>query len=161
MKETFIDPLLHPFSLSSLSPQSSSPRTGAPLNDSRNYDKYLRTRPSESLDYLPIASGFLPSVQSIKHEETSETSDDGLDYDFVEGSHFKQSYKSTDPPPVHLTTLSQSGRCGLLPILSLESSFPSCVTYRQNPPNLPLKEQLEHKELRCYRGPRRVPPLNL
>jgi hypothetical protein len=96
MKETFIDPLLHPFSIS-VSPQPGTPYPGTTLGDFKDYDKYLHTRPSESLEHLPIASRFLsspvggrsttPAPPTTKHKETPhpEISDDGLDDDIAKG----------------------------------------------------------------------------
>ena len=61
MKETFIDPLLHPFSATPASPQPSTQRPGTSLGDFKDYDEYLSTRPSESLERFPIASRFISS----------------------------------------------------------------------------------------------------
>ena len=57
MKETFIDPLLHPYS----TPSPTSPA----------YDDFPAESPRESIDYLPIASRFL-SPTPFRSESPSE-----------------------------------------------------------------------------------------
>jgi hypothetical protein len=124
MKETFIDPLLHPFSSASASPQPSTPHPGTSLGDFRDYDEYLRARPSESLDNLPIASRFIsspvpgqsstPAPQSTKREETShpEISDDDIDDDLTKGFASKQNAKHNHPHSPYNTTANRPGRNG-------------------------------------------------
>ena len=56
MKETFIDPLLHPFSPSLVSPQSNTPRSTTLPDDSRDHDGHSDPRPAESSGQLSIAS---------------------------------------------------------------------------------------------------------
>lgn len=130
MKETFIDPLLHPFSSTSTSPQPSTPHPGTSLGDFRDYDEYLRTRPSESLERLPIASRFLsspvagrsttPAPQTTKREETPhpEISDDDVDDDLAKGFSSKQNAKHNHPRSPYNTTTNRSGRNGEVPFPS-------------------------------------------
>ena len=130
MKETFIDPLLHPFSSTCASPQPSTPHPGTSLGDFRDYDEYLRARPSESLENLPIASRFLsspvagqsttPAPQSTKREETPhpEISDDDIDDDLAKGFASKQNAKHNHPRSPYNTTVNRSGRNGEVPFPS-------------------------------------------
>ena len=130
MKETFIDPLLHPFSSTSASPQPSTPHPGTSLGDFRDYDEYLRARPSEVLENLPIASRFLsspvagrsttPAPQSTKREETPhpEISDDEVEEDLAKGFASKQNAKHSHPRSPYNTTANRSGRNGEVPFPS-------------------------------------------
>ena len=130
MKETFIDPLLHPFSSTSTSPQPSTPHPGTSLGDFRDYEEYLRARPSESLENLPIASRFLsspvagrsttPTPQSTKREETPhpEISDDDIDEDLAKGFSSKQNAKHNHPRSPYNSTTNRSGRNGEVPFPS-------------------------------------------
>jgi hypothetical protein len=130
MKETFIDPLLHPFSSTSVSPQPSTPHPGTSLGDFRDYEEYLRARPSESLERLPIASRFLsspvagqpttPAPQPTKREETPhpEISDDDVDDDLAKGFSSKQNAKHNHPRSPYNTTANRSGRNGEVPFPS-------------------------------------------
>lgn len=130
MKETFIDPLLHPYSSTSASPHPSTPHPGTSLGDFKDYDEYLRTRPSESLERLPIASRFLsspvagrsttPAPQSTKREETPhpEISDDEVDDDLAKGFSSKQNSKLNHPRSPYNTTANRSGRNGEVPFPS-------------------------------------------
>jgi hypothetical protein len=139
MKETFIDPLLHPFSASPASPQPSTPHPGTSLGDFKDYDEYLRTRPSESLERLPIASRFLsspvegqsttPTPPSAKREETPhpEISDDDVDDDLAKGFASKQNAKHNHPRSPYNTTANRSGRNGEVP-------FPSRSHHSLPPP---------------------------
>jgi hypothetical protein len=139
MKETFIDPLLHPFVSTSVSPQPSTPHPGTSLGDFRDYDEYLRTRPSESLERLPIASRFLaspvagrsttPAPQSTRREETPhpEISDDDVDEDLNKGFSSKQNSKHNHPRSPYNTTANRSGRNGEVP-------FPSRSHHSLPPP---------------------------
>ena len=139
MKETFIDPLLHPFSTTSTSPQPSTPHPGTSLGNFRDYDEYLRTRPTESLENLPIASRFLaspvagqsttPVPPSTKREETPhpEISDDDVDEDLAKGFSSKQAAKHNHPRSPYNTTANRSGRNGEVP-------FPSRSHHSLPPP---------------------------
>jgi len=139
MKETFIDPLLHPFSATSTSPQPSTPHPGTSLGDFKDYDEYLSTRPSESLEHLPIASRFLsspvpgqsatPAPQSTKREETPhpEISDDDIDDDLAKGFSSKQNAKHNHPRSPYNTVSNRSGRNGEVP-------FPSRSHHSLPPP---------------------------
>ena len=130
MKETFIDPLLHPFSTTCSSPLSGTPRPGTSLGDFKDYDEYLRTRPSESLEHLPIASRFLASPVSgrsatpapplTKREETPhpEISDDDVDNDLARGYSSKQNAKHNHPRSPYNTITNRSGRNGEVPFPS-------------------------------------------
>lgn len=130
MKETFIDPLLHPFSSTSTSPQPSTPHPGTSLGDFRDYDEYLRARPSEFLENLPIASRFLsspvaggsatPAPHSTKREETPhpEISDDDYDDDLAKGFSSKQNARHNHPRSPYNTTANRSGRNGEVPFPS-------------------------------------------
>lgn len=139
MKETFIDPLLHPFSSASASPQPSTPHPGTSLGNFRDYDEYLRTRPSESLENLPIASRFLsspvggrsttPAPLPTKREETPhpEISDDDVDDDLTKAFSSKQAAKHNHPRSPYNTTTSRSGR-------NAEVPFPSRSHHSLPPP---------------------------
>ena len=139
MKETFIDPLLHPFSTASTSPQPSTPHPGTSLGNFRDYDEYLRARPSESLENLPIASRFLvspvagrsttPAPPSAKREEMPhpEISDDDVDDDLAKGFSSKQAAKHNHPRSPYNTTANRSGRNGEVP-------FPSHSHHSLPPP---------------------------
>jgi hypothetical protein len=138
MKETFIDPLLHPFS-TSISPQPGTPYPGTSLGDFKDYDEYLRTRPSESLEHLPIASRFLsspvggrsttPAPPTTKREETPhpEISDDEIDDDIAKGYSSKQNAKHNHPRSPYNTVANRSGRNGEVP-------FPSRSHHSLPPP---------------------------
>ena len=130
MKETFIDPLLHPFSSTSVSPQPSTPHPGTSLGEFRDYDEYLQARPSESLERLPIASRFLSSPvpgasatsssQTTKREETPhpEISDDDIDDDLAKGFSSKLNTKHNHPRSPYNTIANRSGRNGEVPFPS-------------------------------------------
>ena len=136
MKETFIDPLLHPFSATPTSPLSTTPHPGTSLGDFKDYDEYLRTRPSESLERLPIASRFLaspvagksatPAPAPAKREETPhpEISDDDIDDDMARGYASKQNAKHNHPRSPYNTTANRSGRNGEVPFPSSHHSLP-------------------------------------
>ena len=136
MKETFIDPLLHPFSAASTSPQ---PYPGSSLGDYKDYDEYLRTRPAESLEHLPIASRFLsspvggrsatPAPPLTKREETPhpEISDDDVDDDLAKGFSSKQNAKHSHPRSPYNTTANRPGR-------NAEVPFPSRSHHSLPPP---------------------------
>ena len=138
MKETFIDPLLHPFSTSS--PQPYTPQPGTSLGDFKDYDEYLRTRRSESLEHLPIASRFLsspvggqsttPVPPPTKREEIPhpEISDDDID-DLAKGFSSKQTAKHSHPRSPYNTTTNRSGRNG-----NGEVPFPSHSHHSLPPP---------------------------
>ena len=138
MKETFIDPLLHPFSTST-SPLPTSPQPGTSLGDFKDYDEYLRTRRSESLEHLPIASRFLsspvggrsatPAPQPTKREETPPPgiSDDDVDDDPAKGLPSKQTAKHSHPRSPYNTGANRSGRNGEVP-------FPSRSHHSLPPP---------------------------
>jgi len=139
MRETFIDPLLHPFSTISTSPQPSTPHPGTALGDFKDYDEYLRTRPSESLEHLPIASRFLsspvggrsttPAPPSTKREEAPhpEISDDDVDDDLAKGFSSKQNAKHNHPRSPYNNNANRSGRNGEVP-------FPSRSHHSLPPP---------------------------
>ncbi|KAI0737669.1 hypothetical protein BC629DRAFT_1717829 [Irpex lacteus] len=63
MKETFIDPLLHPYS----TPSPTSP----------TYDEFQVDSPRESIDYLPIASRFLSPTPFRSETPSEDTHKDG------------------------------------------------------------------------------------
>ncbi len=63
MKETFIDPLLHPYS----TPSPTSP----------TYDEFQVESPRESIDYLPIASRFLSPTPFRSETPSEDTHKDG------------------------------------------------------------------------------------
>ena len=129
MKETFIDPLLHPFSTSTFA-LPTPPQPGTSLGDFRDYDEYLRTRRSESLEHLPIASRFLsspvggrsatPAPQPTKREETPhpEISDDDVEDDPTKGLPSKQTAKHSHPRSPYNTGANRSGRNGEVPFPS-------------------------------------------
>lgn len=77
MKETFIDPLLHPFSTSPPLPFPSSPPLGA------DYDYYRNdspAAPAESLDDLPpIAARFMSPTPSLGHPSASSSTRKNID----------------------------------------------------------------------------------
>ena len=137
MKETFIDPLLHPFSTS---PQPHTPQPGTSLGDFKDYDEYLRTRRSESLERLPIASRFIsspvgggsttPAPPPTKREETPhpEISDDDVD-DLAKGFSSKQAAKHNHPRSPYNTTANRSGGNG-----NGEVPFPSRSHHSLPPP---------------------------
>lgn len=139
MKETFIDPLLHPFSATSTSPHPGTPYPGTSLGDFKDYDEYLRTRTSESLEHLPIASRFLsspvggrsttPAPPPTKREETPhpEISDDDVEDDIARGYSSKQNTKHSHPRSPYNTTANRSGRNGEVP-------FPSHSQHSLPPP---------------------------
>ena len=122
MKETFIDPLLHSFAMPSTYTQPSTPHPGTSLGDFRDYDEYLRTRPSESLEDLPIASRFLvspvadrstaPARRSTKRVETPhpEISDDDTDDDLVRGLYSKPAAKHYHPRSPYNATANRHSR---------------------------------------------------
>jgi len=104
MKETLIDPLLR----SDTSPESF-----------KDYDEYLRSRSSESLETFPIASRFLVSPAagpSIKCEETPhpEISDDDVDDDLAKGFS-EQLAKHNHPRSPYNTTANRSYKNGRVP----------------------------------------------
>ena len=138
MKETFIDTLLHPF-FTYTSPLPTSPQPSMSLGDFKDYDEYLRTRRSESLEHLPIASRFLsypvggrsatPAPPPTKREETPppEISDDDVDDDPAKGLPSKQTAKHSHPRSPYNTGANRSGRNG-------EVSFPSRSHHSLPPP---------------------------
>lgn len=84
MKDTFIDPLLHPFSTSAVSPLSSTPNL--------DYDYYRAESPSESNDHLPpIAARFMSPTptspipgsgpSSIRNKDTPNIDGESLNTD--------------------------------------------------------------------------------
>ncbi|KAG5653972.1 hypothetical protein H0H81_008840 [Sphagnurus paluster] len=112
MKDTFIDPLLHPFSTSSTSPLASTPNL--------DYDYYRSESPLDSADNLPpIAARFMspsptgppPSTTttaSVRIKDTPNIDDESLETDDDEGDdHMGRSYRpNNDHPrsPYHGTT---------------------------------------------------------
>jgi hypothetical protein len=149
MKETFIDPLLHPFSSTFASPHPDTPHPGVSLGDFRDYEEYLRARPSEFLDNLPIASRFIsspvpgqsstPAPQSTKREETShpEISNDDIDDDLTKGFASKQNAKHNHPHSPYNTTANRPGRNG-----NGEVPFPS-HSHRSSPPPPHVKNRAD------------------
>jgi len=134
MRETFIDPLLHPFSASSASPYPGTPYPGTSLGDFKDYDEYLRTRNSESLEHLPIASRFLSSPVGGRSTTPAppptthpEISDDDIDDDIARGYSSRQNSKHTHPRSPYNTTANRSGRNGEVP-------FPSHSHHSLPPP---------------------------
>ncbi|KAF9264804.1 Dbl homology domain-containing protein [Marasmius fiardii PR-910] len=92
MKETFIDPLLHPYS-SVTSPLSSTPNL--------DYDFYRSESPTtESADQLPpIAARFMSPTPSIpsRHKDTPNIDGDSMDSDEEEEDQLGKSYPSRRP----------------------------------------------------------------
>ena len=68
MKETFIDPLLHTFSPTPVSPQSNTPRSITLPDDPRDHDGHSDPRPSESSEQLYAAS--LPTPPPVPFRST-------------------------------------------------------------------------------------------
>jgi hypothetical protein len=188
MKETFIDPLLHPFSTST-SPQPSTPHPGTSLGNFKDYDEYLRTRPSESLEQSPdrLSVPFFACRRQIhnpsattdtKREETPhpEISDDDVDDDLAKGFSSKQNAKHNHPRSPYNTTANRSGRNGEVP-------FPSRSHHSLPPPprvtnptdstqslgrqsliadsGLSTKGTIQTQGTRCYARLSRIPPQNL
>ncbi|KAL0570820.1 hypothetical protein V5O48_011135 [Marasmius crinis-equi] len=94
MKETFIDPLLHPYSATStVSPLSSTPNL--------DYDYYRSDSPaSESADQLPpIAARFMSPTPSIpsRHKDTPGIDADSMDSDDDDDDQLGKSYSSRRP----------------------------------------------------------------
>jgi hypothetical protein len=75
MKDTFIEPLLHPFSLSP-----------TPRNYQPDYDDYPRSdSPQESVDQLPIAARFMSPVGFRPETPTTPTGDRDKDTPNIDG----------------------------------------------------------------------------
>ncbi|KAG7092335.1 hypothetical protein E1B28_008696 [Marasmius oreades] len=94
MKETFIDPLLHPYSSSAVSSMSSTPNL--------DYDYHRSESPTaESADQLPpIAARFMsptPSIPSSRHKDTPNIDGDSMDSDDEEDDQLGKSYPSRRP----------------------------------------------------------------
>ncbi|KAK1232944.1 hypothetical protein PQX77_003858 [Marasmius sp. AFHP31] len=95
MKETFTDPLLHPYSsTASVSPLSSTPNL--------DYDYYRSESPagSESADQLPpIAARFMSPTPSIpsRHKDASGGDADSMDSDEDDDDQLGKSYSSRRP----------------------------------------------------------------
>ena len=91
MKETFIDPLLHPYSSSVASPLSSTPNL--------EYDYYRSDSPTaESADQLPpIAARFMSPTPSIPHKDAHNIDGDSMDSDDEEDDQLGKSYSSRRP----------------------------------------------------------------
>lgn len=78
MKDTFIEPLLHPFSL--------SPVPSTPRNYQLDYDDYPRSdSPQESVDQLPIAARFMSPVGFRPETPTTPTGDRDKDTPNIDG----------------------------------------------------------------------------
>jgi len=74
MKETFIDPLLRPFSSAPVSPLSSTPNL--------DYDYYRSESPVESTDQLPpIAARFMSPTPSLRPKDAPNIDAESMDTD--------------------------------------------------------------------------------
>jgi hypothetical protein len=133
MKETFIEPILHPFSSSSTCPST-------PRNHYRDYDEFPHAdSPQESLEQLPIASRFMsplgfrpetptsplgtrkddtdkdtPNIdgESLDSDEDEE-GDDQLGRSYTSRAQSSQAAKHSHPrSPYRATATRTSGRSG-------------------------------------------------
>lgn len=73
MKETFIDPLLHPFSAVTPSAPALREATTSPAYYPSDTLFLRQTSPTESLDNLPIASRFIASLTESRPSESGPT----------------------------------------------------------------------------------------
>ena len=106
MKETFIDPLLHPFSPSLVSPQSNTPRSSTLPDDSRDHDGRLDPRPAESSGQFSITSRPTPppvAFRSTTPVPQQAGRDVDLGDDLTEGVPLTTNEDSTSLP--HATHL--------------------------------------------------------
>ncbi|KAF8894541.1 hypothetical protein BD779DRAFT_1669031 [Infundibulicybe gibba] len=148
MKDTFIDPLLHPLSSNSVSPLSSTPNL--------EYDYYRADSPVESNDHLPpIAARFMSptpaspppgsALTSVRHKDTPNIDGESVDTDEEEegDDHIgrgyssrtgatSQSAKHNHPRSPYRSTVTRTSNRGIVP-------FPSRSHHSLPPPprNMP------------------------
>jgi len=127
MKETFIDPLLRPFSTASTYPQQSTPHPGTSSESFKDCYEDLPTIPSESLENLPTTSRLLaspvggrsttPAPPSTNHEETPHPEESDVDNDgyLAKGFSYKRAANHNHPRSPYNTTANRSCRNGEVP----------------------------------------------
>ncbi|KAF5365571.1 hypothetical protein D9758_003223 [Tetrapyrgos nigripes] len=86
MKDTFIDPLLHPYSSTPVSPLSSTPNL--------DYEYYRTESPVESTDQLPpIAARFMSPTPSLRPPESSSRQKDHIDAESMDTDEEEDNYQ--------------------------------------------------------------------